>query len=146
MGIRDDLSRAVALVQEAPYRTSGDQDPAAVRLALGVPAPHTHGMTQTAEQTPDVFRVVDSQGTEVLRLDSNGLLHAVSLAQMTDDVPTVLTAPEVARLTGYDVSTICRWAKSGALPVVRKLEGRRGPWLFPRHVLTLIRAKRPEQQ
>lgn len=107
---------------------------------------HTSGMTQTAEQSPDVFRVVDSQGTEIMRLDSNGLMQAVALGQQTTDVPTVLTAPEVARLTGYDVSTVCRWAKAGTLPTVRKLEGRRGPWLFPRHVLTLIRAKAPEQQ
>lgn len=109
------------------------------------PESHTHGMTQTAEQAPDVYRVVDSQGTEIMRLDSNGLLQAVALGEQTTDVPTVLTAPEVARLTGYDVSTVCRWAKQGHVPVVRKLDGRRGPWLFPRHVLGLIRTKAPEQ-
>jgi hypothetical protein len=93
----------------------------------------------TTTPPPDVLRVVDSQGTEVMRLGSDGRMHAVDVAGLTADVPTVLTAPEVARLTGKDVSTICRWAKAGKLPVIRKLDGLRGPWLFPRHVLTILR-------
>lgn len=46
-------------------------------------------------------------------------------------------------MTGYDVSTICKWAKDGHLPVVRKLPGLRGAWLFEPEVLNLISAKRP---
>jgi hypothetical protein len=42
------------------------------------------------------------------------------------------TAPELARYTGRSVSTICRQAKSGRLPSIRKLDGPRGPWLFNR--------------
>jgi predicted DNA-binding transcriptional regulator AlpA len=51
-------------------------------------------------------------------------------APASAELPPILTAPELAALTGYDVSTICRWAKSGQVPAIRKLPGVRGPWLF----------------
>lgn len=47
-------------------------------------------------------------------------------------LPSIVTAPELAAYTGRDVSTICRWAKSGHLPALRKLPGLRGAWLFSR--------------
>lgn len=67
---------------------------------------------------------------------------------MAQDAPQViLTAPELARETGYDVATICRWAKSGHLPSIRKLPGVRGAWLFdPGVVRPLIQSKRPPAQ
>lgn len=58
----------------------------------------------------------------------------------TTDLP-ILTAPEVAELTGYDVSTICRWAKHGNLRPIRKLPGPRGAYLFEPDVLRTIRVK-----
>lgn len=57
------------------------------------------------------------------------------------ETPKVVTAPELAALTGYDVATICRWARSGHLPSLRKLPGLRGPWLFDAGVLDLIQPK-----
>ena len=55
----------------------------------------------------------------------------------------MLTGPEVAELTGYDISTICRWARAGTLgdAVIRKTPGIRGTWLFWPAVLDLIHPK-----
>lgn len=56
----------------------------------------------------------------------------------------LLTTPELARETGYDISTICRWARRGDLPSVRKLPGVTGAWLFDAAVVRpLIAAKTP---
>ena len=48
---------------------------------------------------------------------------------------------EVAAMTGFDVSTICKWARDGHIPVIRKLPGMRGAYLFEPDVLHLIDAK-----
>ncbi len=48
------------------------------------------------------------------------------------EVPEVMTSPELAALTGVSVATICRWARKGYLPTVRKASGRTGVWMFPR--------------
>lgn len=55
--------------------------------------------------------------------------------EATPELPPVITSPEVSEATGYDHSTICRWARSGRLPTIRKLPGTRGAWLFERSVL-----------
>lgn len=53
---------------------------------------------------------------------------------------TPLSASEVAKLTGYDISTICRWARRGDIPA-GKLPGLRGAWLIPSSTLQTIRPK-----
>jgi hypothetical protein len=62
----------------------------------------------------------------------------------TEDLPEVLTAPEVAALTGYDVSSVCRWCRSGELGehVIRKANGPRGTWLLRGSAVGLIRKKK----
>jgi predicted DNA-binding transcriptional regulator AlpA len=60
---------------------------------------------------------------------------------MSAPSPAVLTAPEVAAMTGYDISTICRWARSGHLPSIRKLNGIRGAWLFDASVVQRLEHK-----
>lgn len=59
------------------------------------------------------------------------------------DLPEVLTGPEVADLTGYDISTVCRWCRSGSLGahVIRKTPGTRGTWLLRPSVLDAIQKK-----
>ena len=52
-----------------------------------------------------------------------------------------LSASEVSRITGYDISTICRWARSGDIPGAGKLPGLRGAWLIPESALGTIRPK-----
>jgi hypothetical protein len=60
-----------------------------------------------------------------------------------EDLPKVLTAPEVAALTGYDISSVCRWCRAGDLGphVIRKTPGRTGTWLLWPSVLTVIQKK-----
>jgi hypothetical protein len=53
---------------------------------------------------------------------------------------TPLSASEVAKATGYDISTVCRWARAGDIPA-GKLPGTRGAWLFDPAVLHTIRPK-----
>jgi hypothetical protein len=53
---------------------------------------------------------------------------------------TPLSASEVAAATGYDISTICRWARAGDIPA-GKLPGLRGAWLIDPSVLETIRQK-----
>jgi predicted DNA-binding transcriptional regulator AlpA len=62
---------------------------------------------------------------------------------MDVDQRRVLTAGEVAAETGYDLSTVCRWCRAGALPVVRKLPGRTGAWLLEPRAKDLILARTP---
>lgn len=57
--------------------------------------------------------------------------------------PPPITAPELAALTGYDISTICRWARDGHIPTIRKLPGLRGAWLFDPGVQQMIASKLP---
>jgi excisionase family DNA binding protein len=52
-----------------------------------------------------------------------------------------LTSPEVAEAVGVDVSTICRWARDGHLPYLRKLPGLRGAYLFDPSVKATARAR-----
>ena len=47
----------------------------------------------------------------------------------TDDL---LTSSDVARLLQISVPTVNRWAAAGRLPVVQKLPGIRGAYLFRR--------------
>lgn len=56
----------------------------------------------------------------------------------TPDLPEILTAPEVAQQTGVAISTICRHARAGRLPYLRKLPGLRGAYLFSRDVLDTL--------
>ena len=42
----------------------------------------------------------------------------------------VLLTSDVAALFGVNVKTVSRWAKSGRLPVLRKVPGVRGPLIF----------------
>ena len=51
-----------------------------------------------------------------------------------------LSASEVAKLTGYDISTVCRWARAGDIEA-DKLPGLRGAWLIPESQLGAIRPK-----
>jgi predicted DNA-binding transcriptional regulator AlpA len=53
-----------------------------------------------------------------------------------------LSTTEVAAMTGFDVSTICKWARDGHIPVLRKFPGMRGAYLFEPDVLRLIDAKK----
>jgi predicted site-specific integrase-resolvase len=53
---------------------------------------------------------------------------------------TPLSASEVSRLTGYDISTVCRWARAGDIKA-DKLPGLRGAWLIPESQLGAIRPK-----
>ena len=54
-------------------------------------------------------------------------------------LPPIVTASELAAFSGWDVTTICRRARTGRLPYLRKLEGVRGPYLFDRDtVLPLL--------
>jgi hypothetical protein len=46
----------------------------------------------------------------------------------------------VAKLTGYDISTVCRWARAGDIEA-GKLPGLRGAWLIPESQLAVIRPK-----
>lgn len=52
-----------------------------------------------------------------------------------------ISAPEFAAATGYDVATVCRWAKAGTIPVIRKLPGPRGAYLIDPRGLALVRHK-----
>jgi hypothetical protein len=54
---------------------------------------------------------------------------------------TPLSASEVSRITGYDISTICRWARAGDLKGTSKLPGLRGAWLIPESAIQTIRPK-----
>ena len=47
----------------------------------------------------------------------------------------LLTASEVAELTGWSVTSVNRWASRGDLPAERKLPGRTGAYLFRRSVV-----------
>jgi predicted site-specific integrase-resolvase len=51
-----------------------------------------------------------------------------------------LSASEVAQLTGYTISTVCRWARRGDIKA-DKLPGVRGAWLIPESQLGVIRPK-----
>lgn len=65
------------------------------------------------------------------------------MTQPATEGPAVLTAPEVAEATGYDISTVCRWCRSGTLGthVIRKTPGRTGTWLLWPTVLGVIQKK-----
>lgn len=52
-----------------------------------------------------------------------------------------ITAPELAQLTGYDQATVCRWAKAGVIPVIRKLPGPRGAYLIDPRAVGLVQHK-----
>jgi hypothetical protein len=43
-------------------------------------------------------------------------------------------------MTGYDISTICRWARRGDIDA-GKLPGLRGAWLIEPHSIATIRPK-----
>lgn len=60
------------------------------------------------------------------------------------NVVVPITAPELARETGYDVATICRWARAGIIPVIRKLPGPRGAYLIDPRAVDLIHHKIPK--
>lgn len=47
----------------------------------------------------------------------------------------LLTTSEVARDTGWSVTSINRWARNGDLPYEHKLPGRVGSYLFKRSVV-----------
>ncbi len=59
------------------------------------------------------------------------LCYDSEVTTTTVDVPEVMTSPELSRLTGVSVATICRWARKGYLPTIRKARGRTGVWMFP---------------
>ncbi len=44
--------------------------------------------------------------------------------------PEVLTTGEIADAYGVAISTVCRWAELGQIPVIRKLPGKTGQWVF----------------
>src|SRR3982751_5805124 len=52
-----------------------------------------------------------------------------------------ITARELAHETGYDVATICHWAKAGVIPVIRKLPGPRGAYLIDPRAVGLVQHK-----
>lgn len=84
----------------------------------------------------NLYDIRESDGQILIRAPS-----AASLEDAPRGAPPVLTAAEVADLTGWDVSSICRWARTGAVPSLRKLPGTHGAWLFDPSVVELIRPK-----
>jgi predicted DNA-binding transcriptional regulator AlpA len=47
----------------------------------------------------------------------------------------LLTTAEVARITGWSITSINRWTLAGDLPHAHKLPGRTGSYLFDREVI-----------
>lgn len=58
--------------------------------------------------------------------------------------PDLLSAQQVADIAGVAVSTVTYWAKTGALPVAFKHEGRTGPRYFERADVDRLLSERTE--
>lgn len=52
-----------------------------------------------------------------------------------DESPAAYSTREVAEAHGVAISTVIRWAEEGKLPVIRKLPGRTGGYVFPAEAL-----------
>lgn len=93
-------------------------------------------MTDELDGEAPLFDVRETDGQILISVRGGSTLNDTPRG-----TPPVLTAPEVADLTGWDVSSICRWARIGIVPSIRKLPGAHGAWLFDPSVVELIRPK-----
>lgn len=62
----------------------------------------------------------------------------------SEDAPSIITTKELAQLTGWSVTAIARWAQDGEIPIIRKVPGRTGSYLFDRRIALRRLRKRDE--
>lgn len=60
--------------------------------------------------------------------------------QSTDEL--LIGVAEASEVLGVSKTTVTRWAKSGRLPVIRKLRGETGGWLFDAGVIRRVAQER----